>query len=73
MTNFNFNGHSNPQDQKIIYEFGKEMRFDKRQKGRKSARDKSRINLPNSLAAMDSEISTINLPEDPNELCDGIK
>ena len=37
MTNYNFNfDHSNPQDQKVICEFGKKMKFDIEQKGRKS-------------------------------------
>ena len=36
MTNYDFNvSHSNPQDQNLIYGFGKEMKFDIRQKGRK--------------------------------------
>ena len=26
--------HSNPQDRKLVYEFGKEMKFDIKQKGR---------------------------------------
>ena len=39
MTNYDFNvNHANPQDQKLIYEFGKEMKLDIRQKGRKSNR-----------------------------------
>ena len=60
MKNYDFNvNHSNPQDQKLIYEFGKEMKFDMRQKGRKSGRYKSLIKLLKSPAIMDSEISTI--------------
>ena len=31
---------SNQQDRKFIYEFGKELKFDIKQKGRKSDRDK---------------------------------
>ena len=34
MTNYNFNvGHSEPHDQKLIYEFGKEPNFKIQQKG----------------------------------------
>ena len=51
MTNYDINvSHSNPQDQKLIYELGKEMRFYIRQKGRKSNRDKSMIQLLKSPA-----------------------
>ena len=71
MTNYDFNGsHSNPKDQKLIYEFGKEMIFNIKQKGRKSDRDKILIKLLNSAAIMASRISnTIFLPSDPDELC----
>ena len=42
MTNYDFNdSHSNPQDQKVIYEFGKELKLSIKQKGRKSHRDKT--------------------------------
>ena len=41
MTNYDFNvNHAEPQNQKLIYEFGKEMKFDIKQKARKSNRDK---------------------------------
>ena len=41
MTNYDFNvSHSNPEDRKMIYELGKEMNFYKRQKERKSNRNK---------------------------------
>ena len=44
MISYKFNvDHSNPQDKIVIYEFGKEMRFDIKQKGRPSNRDKSMI------------------------------
>ena len=34
MTNYDFNvNHSNPKDQKLIYEFGKELNFNIKQKG----------------------------------------
>ena len=70
MTNYDFNViHSNLQDQKLIIEFGEEMNFIK-QKGRKSPRDQSLIKLLKSPANMASEISTMFLLENPNELCE---
>ena len=40
MKNYDFSvSHSNPKDQKLIYEFGKEIKFNIKQKGRKSNRD----------------------------------
>ena len=36
MINYDFNvSHANPQDQNIIYQFGKEMKSDIKQKGQK--------------------------------------
>ena len=71
ITSYDFNvSHSDPKYQKLIYEFGKEMIFNIRQKGRKSDRDKSMINLLKSPAIMASGISkTIFLSSDPDELC----
>ena len=64
MTKCNFNvTYSNPQDQKLIYEFGKEMSFDFKRMGRKSNRDKSRIDLLKSPAIMASRIPKLFLPE----------
>ena len=41
MTKYDFNvSHSNPKDQKPIYEFGKKNNFNIKQKGRKSDRNK---------------------------------
>ena len=58
LTSYDLNvGHSNPQDQKLIYEFEEEMRFNIRQKGRKSDRDKSMIRLPKSSWIMASGVS----------------
>ena len=58
MTNYDFNvNHANPQDQKLIYGFGKEMKIDIKQKGRKSIRDKSMIKLLKSPAIMASDFS----------------
>ena len=74
MTNCDFNvSHSNPKDKKLYYEFGKEMNFNIKQRGRKSTRDKSMIKLLKSPAILASGISTIFLPSDPNELCDILK
>ena len=59
MTNYNFMiDHSNPQDQKLIYEFAKELNFDIRQKGRKSDGDTSLMKLLKTPANMASVIST---------------
>ena len=75
MTIYDFNvSHSDPKDQKLIYEFGKEMNFNIRQKGRKSDRDKSMIKLLKSPAIMASGISNIIiLSSNPNDLCDRLK
>ena len=75
MTNYDFNvSHSDPKDQKPIYEFGKEMNFNIRQKGRKSDRDKSMKKLLKSPAIMASGISNIIiLSSDPDDLCDRLK
>ena len=75
ITNYDFNvSHSNPKDQKLIYEFGKEMIFNIKQKGRKSDRDKSMIKLLKSPAIMASGISkTMFLSSDPDELCNRLK
>ena len=57
---YDFNvSHSNPKDQRLIHEFGKELNFNVQQKGRKSNRDKSLIKLLKSFAIMASGISTI--------------
>ena len=74
MTNYAFNvSHSKPHDQKLIYEFGKGMNFNIKQKGRKSDTNKSMIKLLNSPAIMASGISTIFLTSDPDGLCDRLK
>ena len=75
MTNYDFKvDHSNQHDRKVIYEFGKEMNFNNKQKERKRNRDKTLIKLPKSPSIMASGFSnTIFLPSDPDELCDRIK
>ena len=46
MTNYDFDvNHSDPRNQKLIYEFGKELNFNIKQKGRKRDRYKSMIKL----------------------------
>ena len=57
-TYYHFNDtHSNPQDHKQVYKFGKEMKFDIDQIRRKSNRNKRLIKILNSLATMASDIS----------------
>ena len=70
MTNYDFNvSHSNPKDQKLYYEFGKEMNFNLKQKGRNGDRDRSLMKLLKSPAIVASGISIIiNLSADPDEL-----
>ena len=74
MTNYDFNvSNSNPQDQKLNNEFGKEMNFKIKQTGRKSNGEKSMIKLLKSPAIMACGISnTIFLSSDPDKLCDGL-
>ena len=62
--------HSNPQDQKLIYEFEKEMSFDIRIIERKSNSYKSPKTLLTSPAIIVSRISTMFHPKNPFELCD---
>ena len=73
MTVYDFNvSHSNPQDQKLIYGFGKEVNFYFNQKGRKSNRDRTVTNLPKSPGLMISASGISNtfiLSSDPDELC----
>ena len=48
ITDYKFNvDHSNQQDRKIIYEFGKEMKYKLKNKGRPSIRHNSMIKLLN--------------------------
>ena len=74
ITNYDFNvDHSNQQDQKLIYEFAKEMNFNSREKGNKSDRDKSIIRLLRSPRIMASGVTTKFLSENADELCDRLK
>ena len=69
ITNYDFNvSHSNPKDQKLIYEFWKEMKFIIERKRQKSDRVKSMAKLLKSPAIMASGISKTNfLSSDPDE------
>ena len=64
------------QDKKLMYDFAKEMHFDKKALGNKSIRDRKLIKLLNSPGVVVSASSiskTIFLSSDPNELCDRLK
>ena len=74
MTNNDFNvNHSDPKDQKQIYEFAKEMKFNDKEKGRKSDRDRELIKILKSPAIIASGVTTIFLSENPDELCNRLK
>ena len=63
-------------DEKLMYDFAKEMHFDTKASGSKSIRDRKLIKLLNSpgLIVSASGVSkTIFLSSDPNELCDRLK
>ena len=63
-------------DEKLMYEFAKEMHFDPKASGNKSTRDRKLIKLLNSPGLMVSASGvskTIFLSSDPDELCDGLK
>ena len=73
-TNYNFNAdHSSPQDEKLNYEFAKEMNFDLKKIGRPSTRDRSVKRILDSPAIIASGISTIFSSGNPDEFCDRIK
>ena len=74
MTNYDFNvDHSNPQERKTIYGFGKEMIFNIKQKRRKTIKSKTLIRKLKSPAKMASGVSTMFFSSDFNELCDRLK
>ena len=74
ITNNKFNVDlSSLQDKKLMYDFAKEMHFDRKALGNKSIRDRKLIKLLNSPGLMVSASGvskTIFLSSDPNELCD---
>ena len=75
ITDYKFNvDHSNKQNRQIIYEFGKEMKYKLKNKGRPSIRHNSMIRLLNQPPIMASGFpKTIFLSSDPNKLCDRLK
>ena len=75
ITDYKFNvDHSNKQNRQIFYEFGKEMKYKLKNKGRPSIRHNSMIRLLNQSPIEASGFSkTIILSSDPNELCDRFK
>ena len=75
ITDYKFNvDHSNKQNQQIIYEFGKEMKYKLKNKGRPSVRHISMIRLLNQPPITASGFTkTIILSSDPIELCDRLK
>ena len=74
MTKYGFNvSLSNPQDQKLFYDFGEELKFNMKQRGRKSNRDKTLIKLLKSPAIVASEVSTIVSFSILDELCHRLK
>ena len=75
ITDYKFNvDHSNKQDRKIIYEFGKEMKYKLKNKGRPSIRHSSMIRLLNQPAIKASGFTkTKILSSNPNEVCDRLK
>ena len=60
-------------DRNLMYDFAKEMYFDVKATGNKSTRDRTLIKLLKSPALLPSGVSTVFLPENPNELCDRLK
>ena len=77
ITNKHYNvNHASLSDNKLMYEFAKEMRFDERRVGNKATRDRTLIELLNSPGLMVSRSGvsrTIFLSSDPNELCERLK
>ena len=75
ITNKNYNVDlASLSDKKLMYDFAKEMHFDRNATGNKSTRDRKLIKLLDSPAIMASGVSnTIFLSSDPDELCDRLK
>ena len=74
-TNKNYNVDlASLSDKILMFDFAKEMNFDKSRVGNKSTRDRTLITLLNSPAIMASGVSnTIFLSSDSNQLCDRLK
>ena len=75
ITNHKFNAdHSSPRDEKLIYEFAKEMNYDTKSISRPSIRHNSVVKILNSPAIMASGVSNILiLSSDPAEMCDRLR
>ena len=77
ITNNNYNvDHASLADKKLMYDFAKEMHFDKKAVGKKSTRDKTLIKLlksPGLMVTATGVSQTIFLSSDPDELCDRLK
>ena len=56
-----------------MFDFAREMYFDERAPRKKNMRERSHMRLLKSPAIVISGISTILLPENPIEICDGVK
>ena len=66
--------HSNKQNRQIIYEFGKEMKYKLKNKGRPSIRHNSMIRLLNQSPITASGFTrTIILSSNPDELCNRLR
>ena len=75
LTDYKFNvDHSNKQNRQIIYEFGKEMKYELKTKGRPSIRHNSMIRLLNQSPITASGFTkTIILSSSPDELCNRLR
>ena len=75
ITDYKFNvDHSIKQNRQIIYEFGKEMKYKLKNKGRPSNRHNSMIRILNQQPITASGfIKTIILSSDPDELCNRLR
>ena len=63
-------------DNKLMYDFAKEMHFDQKAVGKKSARDRTLIKIlksPGLMVSASGVSKTIFLSSDPDELCDRLK
>ena len=75
ITDYKFNvDNSNKQNRQIIYEFGKEMKYKLKNKGRPSIRHNSMTRLLNQSPITGSGFTkTIILSSDPDELCNRLR
>ena len=77
ITNNNYDvNHASLSDEKLMYEFAKEMNFHVKGPGRKSTRDSTFIKLlksPGLMVSPSGVSKTMILSSDPDELCNRIK